>query len=90
VATLLVNLARNDDLPTHGKSLARQLVQRGLSATLYSAREGEEGNEVLHIRKSGRTRTRVVAGPGRRSPGAGVYLMSLQAYTPRRARTGKP
>ena len=87
---LLVNLARNDDLPTHGKSLARQLAHRGLSATLYSAREGEEGNEVLHIRKTGRTRTLVVTDPGRRSPGAGVYLLSLEAYTPRRARARTP
>lgn len=87
---LVVNLARNDDLPTHGRSLARQLAHRGLSATLYSAREGEEGNEVLHVRKTGRTRTLTVAGYGRRSPGARVYLMSLQAYTPRRARAGTP
>ncbi len=84
--SLVVNLARNDDLPTNGKPLARELAHRGLSATLYSAREGEEGNEVLHIRRSGRTRTLVVADLGKRSPEAQIFLKSVQAYTPRRAR----
>jgi hypothetical protein len=85
---LVVNLARNDDLPTHGKRRARQLAGRGLSATLYSAREGDEGNEVLHVRRTGRTRTLVVADLDQRPPNAQIFLTSLQAFTPRLAKPG--
>lgn len=62
--------------------IARELVHRGLSATLYSACEGEEGNEVLYLRKSGRTSSLVVADLSRRSPQAQISLMSPPAYTP--------
>ncbi len=85
--SLVVNLARNDDLPTHGKRRARELAGRGLSATLYSAREGEEGNEVLHVRRTGRTRSLIVTDLYQRPPNAQIFLTSLQAYTPRQART---
>jgi len=88
--SLVVNLARNDNRPTHGRRTARQLARRGLSATLYWAREGEEGNEILHVRRTGPTKTLVAADLDRRSPEAQVFLTSLQAYAPRRAHAGTP
>jgi SAM-dependent methyltransferase len=84
--SLVVNLARNDNLPTHGKRRTRELAARGLSATLYSAREGDEGNEVLHVRQAGPTRSLVVTDLERRPVNAQIFLTSLQAYTPRPTR----
>jgi spermidine synthase len=45
--SLVFNLVHEDGAPPWGETLARQLVSRGLSATLYRSEEGWEGNEVV-------------------------------------------
>lgn len=65
--SLIVNLARNDDRPTRGLELATRLVKCGLTATLYSSERGEEGNEILHVRVTGKTDTLVATDLNRRS-----------------------
>lgn len=80
--SLIVNLARNDDVPTHGVYLATYLVKCGFAATLYSSEKGEEGNEILHVKVTGNTETLVPTDLNRRSAEARTYLTSLLAITP--------
>jgi spermidine synthase len=79
--SLVLNLVHEDGAPPGGGTLARQLVERGLSATLYRADDGWEGNEVLHVRKAGATDTLEVTDPERRPAETRTYLMSLRAHT---------
>jgi hypothetical protein len=80
--SLVVNLVHEDGAPPRGEGLARDLVARGLSATLYAAEDGWEGNEVLHVRAHGKTDTLIVRDLDSRPGEVLTYLMSLRAVTP--------
>ncbi len=79
--SLVLNLVHEDGAPPWGETLARQLVDRGLCATLYRSEEGWEGNEVLHVRKAGATDTFEVTDLERRPAETRTYLMSLRGHT---------
>jgi spermidine synthase len=80
--SLVINLVHEDDAPPRGEGLARELAQRGLTATLYRAEDGWEGNEVLHVRAQGKTDTLVTRDLHGRPDEVLTYLTSLRAVTP--------
>lgn len=81
--SMVLNVVHEDGVPPRGQRLAADLVQRGLSATLYRAEDGWEGNEVLHVRAHGPTDTLVTNDHRQRPAETRTYLMSLRAITPR-------
>ena len=81
--SLVINVVHEDGVPPRGRELADALVQRGLSATVYSADDGWEGNEVLHVRAAGPTDTLITQDYPQRPAETRTYLMSLRAITPR-------
>jgi SAM-dependent methyltransferase len=76
--SLVVNIVYEDGAPPRGETLACNLVARGLSATLYRAEDGWEGNEVLHVRTGGDTdtlnRQAVLQALRRRSPSSEPHV----------------
>ena len=80
--SLVINLVHEDDAPPRGEHLARRLAERGLSASLFRAEDGWEGNEVLHVRARGKTDTLVMRDLDGRPGEVLTYLMSLRAVTP--------
>lgn len=83
--SLVINVVHEDGAPPRGRQLADALVQRGLPATVYSADDGWEGNEVLHVRAAGPTDTLITQDYPQRPPETRTYLMSLRAITPKHA-----
>ncbi|MDZ4775795.1 MAG: hypothetical protein SGJ23_03315 [Alphaproteobacteria bacterium] len=79
--SLVVNVVHEDGVPPRGRKLASEIVERGLSATLYQALEGWEGNEVLHVRAHGPTDTLASCDYRERPAETRSYLMSLRAIT---------
>lgn len=87
--SLVVNLVREDGAPHTGRRLVHALAARRLAATLYSAEDGWEGNEVLHVRTQGETETFIAPRLHERPAEARTYLMSLRPFTPRRKHTAQ-
>lgn len=85
--SLVVNVVHEDGAPPRGRQLAEALVQCGLGATVYSAGDGWEGNEVLHARAEGPTDTLTTHDYRQRPAETRTYLMSLRAMTPGRENT---
>jgi SAM-dependent methyltransferase len=82
---LILNLPSNGAID-HAWQLASAMVDRGLNATLFRPLEGEEANELLHVRICGPTETISVGDLGQRPLEARTYLATLQPMTPRMAR----
>ncbi len=81
--SLIVNLVHEDGAPPWGRRLTRSLAADGFAATLFSAEEGWEGNEILHVRASGDTETLIVDRLDEHPAEARTYLASLRPFTPR-------
>ncbi len=79
--SLVLNLVHEDGAPPWGAALARNIVERGYGATLYRSEDGWEGNEVLHVRRSGATDTLQVTDLETRPAETRTYLMSLRGHT---------
>lgn len=81
--SLVINVVHEDGAPPRGRQLADALVRHGLCATVYSADDGWEGNEILHVRADGPTDTLIAQDYPQRPAETRTYLMSLRAITPR-------
>lgn len=78
--SLVVNVVQEDGAPSWGGWAAAKLASIGLSVCLFRSEDGWEGNELLHVRREGRTDRFTVTDLDQRPPEARTYLMSLRPH----------
>jgi SAM-dependent methyltransferase len=87
--SLTINLVTDDGAPAWGETLARRLLERGLSATLLRPEQGWEGNEILHLCGADAPPSLDLRDLGERPAEVRTYLASLSAYAPIRGSGGR-